>query len=723
MSILELVMIVKNSGNVLRECLLENKKYIDFWTIVDTGSTDDTMNIIRETLSDIPGKLLSIEFEDFSQARNYALDNASGKCKYIIMLDDSYVLNGGNNLRKFLKKNKKDCYAIKIGEFNGSALTHSYYSKRITKTSARLRYKYRVHEDIVTNIEAYVESPDIFIDDLQDKAQIQRTYKRLTNDVLLLEKDCIDHPNDPRVIYYLARTHNALENYVLALKYYKKLEVVGKNSDQYLYTALYESACAKFEKTDDKYQFIRDLETITLKFPKRAEAWYKLAVIYKEEGDLKSADEILSRILYFPRLKTYLTVQETDVIEFFIPYLYTDVKIALKDHISAHVVLQKLLDTYPENQNLINMKMALTGCPTESSTLLSDGKTIVLHTGGGLDSILKLWNPQGDTSISGSEYMAINMAKEFVKRGYRCIIFGPFNNKAVSYEGIYDDIEYIHYEYFTEFCMKYVIDILIISRFVSNIVYYDNVKSVYLWVHDILPIMGSGASCIQYHGEKFKGIIAVSEWQRQMIHKKLNIPLKFIYKSRNAIYPNRFNIKVDKVPFRFIYSSSANRGLIHLIDMIQKIKVKYSQTELYIFTDPDTIDPNLMEEIKLLNYVFLSERIKQDQLAIEFLKSDIWLYPTDFQETYCITAVEAMAAKCLAVTVKLAALEEITKGRAVTCDPPIQDNMDILLNKIYMVLDNPILKESIINKGYNWAIQQNYTSLINEWMSFMKLYW
>ena len=49
-NLLELVMIVKNSGEILRKCLQKNKRYIDYWTIVDTGSTDNTPSIIEEEL-------------------------------------------------------------------------------------------------------------------------------------------------------------------------------------------------------------------------------------------------------------------------------------------------------------------------------------------------------------------------------------------------------------------------------------------------------------------------------------------------------------------------------------------------------------------------------------------------------------------------------------------------------------------------------------------------
>ena len=105
-NILELVMIVKNSGDILRECLKTNSKYIDRWTIVDTGSTDNTKEIIKEELKNVPGNLYDIEFKDFSQARNKSLELSSKSCKYTIILDDSYIINGGDLLRSKLEKSK-----------------------------------------------------------------------------------------------------------------------------------------------------------------------------------------------------------------------------------------------------------------------------------------------------------------------------------------------------------------------------------------------------------------------------------------------------------------------------------------------------------------------------------------------------------------------------------------------------------------------------------------
>jgi glycosyltransferase involved in cell wall biosynthesis len=51
-------------------------------------------------------------------------------------------------------------------------------------------------------------------------------------------------------------------------------------------------------------------------------------------------------------------------------------------------------------------------------------------------------------------------------------------------------------------------------------------------------------------------------------------------------------------------------------------------------------------------------RISQDKLAQEMRQSGIWLYPTNFLETYCITAIEAQLAGLWPITNDLAALKE-----------------------------------------------------------------
>jgi glycosyltransferase involved in cell wall biosynthesis len=228
------------------------------------------------------------------------------------------------------------------------------------------------------------------------------------------------------------------------------------------------------------------------------------------------------------------------------------------------------------------------------------------------------------------------------------------------------------------------------------------------------------AKSFQIHKEKFKAIIAISQWQKDNIIKQLNIPEDRIIVSRNAIYPGRFlNKPINKTPYRFIYSSDATRGLATLVELIPKIKARYPETTLYIFTNKGNIDYDTLKTIKTLDYIFLNDRVCQDQLAIEFLKSDIFFYPTNFKETYCISTVEAMASKCLVVTVKLAALTEIVSGKGILCEYPFRENKEDLLEKLFFVLDRPHLKQYFIEKAFEWSIEQTYEKLAQDWVKFL----
>ena len=92
--------------------------------------------------------------------------------------------------------------------------------------------------------------------------------------------------------------------------------------------------------------------------------------------------------------------------------------------------------------------------------------------------------------------------------------------------------------------------------------------------------------------------------------------------------------------------------------MIPKIKQRYPETTLVIYTRIEHIEDKVMETIKSMDYVSLNSRVSQDIIKDELLKSDVWLYPTNFPETYCISALEAMAAGCLVAGVKYAGLTD-----------------------------------------------------------------
>jgi tetratricopeptide (TPR) repeat protein len=715
--LLELVMIVKNSGDVLRDCLRSVRPYIDHWTILDTGSTDSTCDIINEELSDVKGNLYSEPFIDFSTTRNRVFELSPKTCKYMIVLDDSYELYGGNELLDMLRVSDGQCYSIKVGTLQGTRLDSYYYSSRIIKSTLVpnvLQYRGRVHEAIYSEKNQIITDSNIYVNDIPDINHEIRTRQRLQKDIEGLLLDEKDDKSNPRTLYYLVRTYGMSRDYKSAILYCDKLISLGASINrEFQFFANYEKPTLQFEIDGNKQAYKKSLLTTQRKFPERAEPVYKATVLLYDEKRYEEVSRIMERLIAFPVPVVMITILDTSIYEYCIPYLYIESHFKSGKFEKAIPLLREMLDKYPIDQPLLNMKYAVCEKPIRSE-LLTKNSTLVIHMGG----FSRPWDPRREKSISGSEYMAINMAKEMTRIGYRVIMFGFFEKGDVNYQGIYDRIQYIDYSYFPEFSIKYTIDYLIVSRHVSNLVYYDNIKNVYLWTHDVLPIFQRHSSIFQTHAKKFRGIITLSQWQKEFIKDKMGIDDSYLILSRNAIYAERFTRNdIEKIPFRFIYMSDASRGLCHLIKMLPQIKERYPLTTLSIFTKIEYIDPTLLDTIKTLDYVTLQPRVSQDAISTELLKSDIWLYPTDFEETYCISALEAMAAGCLVATVKCAGLQNTVADRGIMCSHPISENHESLFKKLCFVLDRPDLKERYTVKAREWALAQTYQRLALEWKS------
>ena len=85
-----LTMIVKNESEVIRRCIDSVRNYINYWVIVDTGSTDGTQELIKEIMNeyDIPGELHERPWVDFGHNRTESLQYAKDKCDYRLIIDE-----------------------------------------------------------------------------------------------------------------------------------------------------------------------------------------------------------------------------------------------------------------------------------------------------------------------------------------------------------------------------------------------------------------------------------------------------------------------------------------------------------------------------------------------------------------------------------------------------------------------------------------------------------
>jgi len=91
--LLGLAMIVRNESAVIQRCLDSVKDHIGYWTIVDTGSTDGTPYLIRESLSNIPGVLYDRPWVDFGHNRSELMELARGSAQQLLLIDADMVMH------------------------------------------------------------------------------------------------------------------------------------------------------------------------------------------------------------------------------------------------------------------------------------------------------------------------------------------------------------------------------------------------------------------------------------------------------------------------------------------------------------------------------------------------------------------------------------------------------------------------------------------------------
>jgi tetratricopeptide (TPR) repeat protein len=695
MPTLELVMIVKNAETVIANTLNAIKSYIYSYTILDTGSTDKTISIMKEILKDNKGMIYEEPFVDFSTSRNRVLELAGTKCDYVIMLDDSFVVKNPEQLNKILKLNY-DMYFITV-----DTVGELYHSNRMFKTSKNFKYIYKIHEYIDfsednTNI-YFIDKTQIYILDIKDSYATARTKERLIKDLELFDEEIKTNPQN-RSYFYKGATYLALSLDEKAEECLKKV-TENKTIDQFTYMAfdqlatLYAKHGRKWDDIEPIYKYL-----IVLK-PDHAEPYYFISLYYYNKSDYVTAYHYLSKA-YELKIPSDTSSSIEKIYNIQIPYLFADVLVHLGQVSKATKILNQLRHSDPnisEVNSLLEQLKNRKEDVREIKVKKSNQKILVIHTG----AIKFIWNPKNiHKNASGSEFMACLIAYEMNRRGWGVFIFGSFVGPNEDYQTVINNVTFKSEAYYNQFIKEHYIDVLLISRFACNLKYLPNIDKVFLWLHDIEP----QEDVFHTHPTKFKGVICLTQWHLNHFSNIYRFPNNLTHIIGNVIDIQRFkNVDfIKKIPYRFIYTSSPDRGLDNLFDMFPSIVNKYPSAELHVFA-------KLRTNMKIPKNVIIHERVDQQTLADEICKSDVWLYPTNFTETFCITALEMQAGKVLCVSTNLAALSEIVADRGVLVDGNGNEKevRDLLLQKLFFILEQPKLKNFLIEKAHKWALHQN----------------
>src|SRR4030095_2686093 len=146
---LSATLIVRNEERFLGDCLRSLRDVADEIVVVDTGSTDRTPHIARHLgarLHHFPWR------DDFSAARNHALDQARGEWILYIDADESLRPCDVGALRAQLSAPAHVAYNVLLHARPG--LT-PYLEMRLFRNDPAIRFRGVMHENIWPGIEAY----------------------------------------------------------------------------------------------------------------------------------------------------------------------------------------------------------------------------------------------------------------------------------------------------------------------------------------------------------------------------------------------------------------------------------------------------------------------------------------------------------------------------------------------------------------------------------------
>ena len=741
-NLINLCIMVKNAGPQFEQMLIDNLSIIDRWTILDTGSTDDTINIINNVLvGKKNGNLYQEPFINFRDSRNRLLDLAGTSCKYNIMLDDTYVVHG--DLRTFLTEVRGDQYATSFTLYIQSHDTQ-YGSNRIIKSNSGLRYIHTIHEVITDkdNINVVIPESKAMIDDRRFDYMEKRTQERKQLDLKLLYEEVDKNPEDPRAYYYLAQTYNLLEDYENSYKYFlKRAEFTNSGFIQERVDALFEAArIANFKLNRPWSECLSLYEKCYKVDESRPESLYFIGIHYYLEGSYKKA---------FPYLKkgfeigypTHCQYSLKPTLSYhFLPKFLTRICYNLEEYAIGESASKFFLQNNTQNAEdyaeivswyNIFVKLNMYKGPKKIKNINLYSKPLFVFVA---DGGFNQWSGSNilTTGVGGSETYIIEIAKWVQQSGkFQTIVFC---NTPGDSEEIFENTIYKPLSSYYEFINTVYVDTCIISRFSEYLPLTCKgfSENIYLVVHDLTP-----SGVVIPMDIKLKNVFCLTEWHVSYLSaifpQLSNIMVPFYYgidTTFRKVMPSEetkglVESKVtNKIKNKFIYSSFPNRGLLQLLQMWPKIIENVPTSTLHIYSDVNNkwsndVEPQKMQQIRNLLADMTDSKygihyhgwVSKNVLKEAWLTSDIWFYPCTFSETFCLTALEAASSRTFVVTNDLAALQNTVgnRGCIIKGDPTTEEWQKEALDKLFYYLDsdingeNDVKKQKLIDENFAWA--------------------
>lgn len=137
--------ISKDEEKNMDRCLCSLKDAVEEIIVVDTGSTDKTIEIAKKHNA----KVFSIEWEDdFSKARNYSLDKANEEWALIIDCDEELTKESIPILKDLSTNKEFEGFGVIVSNVIGGQESYGVQSLRFFRNKPEYRFHSPIHEQV-----------------------------------------------------------------------------------------------------------------------------------------------------------------------------------------------------------------------------------------------------------------------------------------------------------------------------------------------------------------------------------------------------------------------------------------------------------------------------------------------------------------------------------------------------------------------------------------------
>lgn len=629
--------------------------------------------------------------DDFSAARNHALDQVPEAYEYIFWCDTDDVVVNAAHLKELQGYDAYFMsYNYSIDRTTGDILIQ-HPRERLVKRDA-YRWVGKLHETLIPQrkINA-VQVKNIWVNHLPTDEETHAGFER--NERILKKAYEEEENKDPRTMFYLARTYVDLEKdneaeklfkeyltksgwdeeRAMAKNYLGEIELRRNNYDNainYFFEAIkerpefpifYTNAGSALVAKGDHDKALHLIKTalkmeqpqtsmVSLPRDEKIKALEALFLIMISKNKYKEALAVVQNQLeLFPNDKLFK--ERKDFIEKTLELVKQGravVDIIKKvDNDKKAALIYSLPDDLQETQFVEKMRQEFL------PPLKWKDKTIAYFCGKGFEK----WDETSlKHGIGGSETAVIHLTREWAKMGYNVVVYGDPKTEHEK-----DGVQWLNY---WRWNYRDTFDSLIIWRNESVLNVPIKARRVFLDLHDV-------PEPSEYTRDRLAKVDKI--FVKSKYHRSL---LPLVNDEKFVIIPNGIDTtdlpKPNKEGNQLVWCSSYDRGLEQALSIGWKIiKKEVPDAVLHIaygWNLYDTVhkgNPERQEWKRKMEDLMSQEGIihhgRMPQKALLQLKArcKVHFYPTTFEEIDCIGVRESAAVECIPFTTDYAAL----KGR------------------------------------------------------------